>query len=863
MKKITALVLFTILAAFGARADLIWYEGFNYANGAIITNTIIGPSTNSIWWRESGSATPSDLIVNNGRLYVEATGGTLVSRQDDCDRLFAVTPNSPYTNAPQLVYASFTVICTNLPNGAGSYFASFYSGPTFIWTANGFLTNNSSPGFTNFTGLGYCGRVQAFTNGTVLPNTWRLGVTDNGAAANPANGGFPVDLATNVPYQVVEELDPITLQAATIWVNPVDVTQTGASHTETDYTASDSMGFATTTQVNAFAFRQASSFGSSVFVVTNLAVATTFAEAATNVWATNAFPPIIAYDLVGTTNFPGSTFNVSVVADGQGLASLNYQWQENSNNIVNPGGNSNILPFTSVPSNSGTNYYDVIVTTPYGLSVTSSVVIVAIDTRPQPPIITGQPQPLALYSGQNAIFTVNIATPGNASFTWYSNNIPVTTGVTSSSYSSSIEIDNINTNNIATYKVAVTNDVIANGVVSSSAGLTVKVPAGVSIGYLHTLVSPSTFLATNVPPTIAYQVTGTVTTYTNLTTGNTSSYYLQDASGGINIFITGASTFRPQLGDVITYVGVLSSFTSGLELYADVADNNFPYTSYTVLSNNIAGLPSARLISYNIFTNNTFANTNLGGLLVKLPDVHFGARGGTTTSTSANDVVAVTNSAGQVFNLVFPDLDLDVAGQTLPNYAYDVSGILYSANGAVTNQIVVTRFADMATGAPAIGVTNPASITVTLASGTTSTNVTFSLGGTGGCNTPVTKATPASGSAFTIGTTMVSCTATDACGDIATSSFNVTVNPAIPSVPPYIKNVTLTNGNVVITGTNAQASSLYYLLTSTNVASPFKQWKSVATNVVGTANNFTFIGTNAAPGGPQQFYILSSTNSNP
>jgi hypothetical protein len=705
--------------------------------------------------------------------------------------------------------------------------------------------------------------VQAFTNGTILPNTWRLGVTDNGSSTQPANGGFPVDLATNVPYQVVEELDPITLQAATIWVNPINITQSGASAVDTDYTANDSIGFAATTQVNAFAFRQASSFGSAVFVVTNLAIATTFAEAATNVVPTNAFPPIIAYNLVGTTNFPGSSFNLSVVADGQGLASLNYQWQENGVNISNPNGNSNILPFSSVPANSGTNTYDVVVTTPYGMSVNSSTVTVAINTQPQAPIIVSQPQPLALYSGQNAVFTVNVATPGNPTYTWYSNNIPVTAGVTSSGFSSSIEIDNINPANAATYKVAITNDVFATGVVSTSAALTVKVPASVSIGYLHTLVSPSTFLATNVPPTIAYQVSGVVTTYTNNTSGNTSSYFLQDASGGINIFVTGGSTFRPQLGDTVTFIGVLSSYTTGLELDADTADNSFPYTSFT--DTGTGTLPAPRLISYNIFTNNAYANTNLGGLLVELPDVYFGARGGTLTSTSANDQVTVTNSAGKVFNLLFPDLDLDVAGQTLPNYAYDVTGILYSANSVATNIILVTRMVDMATNAPAIGVTNPANITVTLLSGTTSTNVTFSLGGTGGCSTPGTKATPASGSPFTVGTTTVSCVATDTCGDIASSSFTVTVNPpptVIPTVPPYIGSVNLVNGNVVITGTNAQATGIYYLLTTTNLALPLKQWKSVATNEVITTNNYTFIGTNAV-NGPTRFYILSSTNSNP
>jgi hypothetical protein len=68
------------------------------------------------------------------------------------------------------------------------------------------------------------------------------------------------------------------------------------------------------------------------------------------------------------------------------------------------------------------------------------------------------------------------------------------------------------------------------------------------------------------------------------------------------------------------------------------------------------------------------------------------------------------------------------------------------------------------------------------------------------------------------------------------------------------------SGNVVISGTNGDIGATYYLLSSTNVTTPFNHWKAVATNVVG-ASAFTFIGTNAvAPGQGQQFYILSSTN---
>ena len=54
---------------------------------------------------------------------------------------------------------------------------------------------------------------------------------------------------------------------------------------------------------------------------------------------------------------------------------------------------------------------------------------------------------------------------------------------------------------------------------------------------------------------------------TNLTSGTTSSYYVEDSTGGtINLFITGDSTFRPALGDIVMATGVLSTFDSNLEL---------------------------------------------------------------------------------------------------------------------------------------------------------------------------------------------------------------------------------------------------------------------------------------------------------
>jgi hypothetical protein len=86
----------------------------------------------------------------------------------------------------------------------------------------------------------------------------------------------------------------------------------------------------------------------------------------------------------------------------------------------------------------------------------------------------------------------------------------------------------------------------------------------------------------------------------------------------------------------------------------------------------------------------------------------------------------------------------------------------------------------------------------------------------------------------------------------------------VPTNPPAITNFSLVGANVVISGTNGQSGATYYLLASTNLTTARNQWKTVATNVLGTANNYTFIGTNAVVlGSPQRFYMLSGTNYNP
>ena len=198
----------------------------------------------------------------------------------------------------------------------------------------------------------------------------------------------------------------------------------------------------------------------------------------------------------------------------------------------------------------------------------------------------------------------------------------------------------------------------------------------VTIAFLRTLVDPNNnYQATK--STLPFQVTGTITTVTNITSGNTSSYYLQDATAGINIFATFGSTFRPAQGAVVTFVGVMSSFSSGLELDADTTD--LPYTSYFD-TGTTAPLPAPKVIPFTI-TNSANGgypnmNTNIAGRYVQLQNVFFGANAGTIIT---NGFLTVTNNLGQPFNLWFSAQDTNTLGNILPAFASSVTGVMFGS----------------------------------------------------------------------------------------------------------------------------------------------------------------------------------------
>jgi len=443
-------------------------------------------------------------------------------------------------------------------------------------------------------------------------------------------------------------------------------------------------------------------------------VATTFDEAATNVWATNAVAPIIVRSPSSVTNFVGDPVNLIGLAAGQGLGTMTYLWLKEGVGLSNPNGNSNVFNIASATTGD-TGNYKMVATTPFGLSATSAVAFLWVTNAPIPPTITPTTNSTVnVFYHQSGTLSVSASGPPTITYQWYYTNAPVTSGNVSDPTQPTITISDVFTNNGTTgayYCVA------SNPYGSKTSGVftvTASGPPAVSIAFLRTLVDPVNYVVTN--STLRWQATGTVTTYTNLTSGDTASYYIQDSTGcGINIFVThggGANVtsqrfFGPQQGDVVTFVGWLSSFNSSLELEADTNDVS---TGFNILSNNVASIPPPKVIPFSITNNLPFMETNIEGSIVILTNVYFGTNAGTVLSSTANTTITVTNAAGETFSVIFSIQDLDLVGQTLPSFAYMVAGAMSQNLGnAVTprNQaylLNITRFSDI--------VTNPITLSI-------------------------------------------------------------------------------------------------------------------------------------------------------
>jgi hypothetical protein len=703
MKKLLLVFgLVVCLATGSAKATQFWYDVItNYAGGCISTNS------SGLWYAHPpGSITANDaLVVTNTytsgaaisgkRLRVNGLNSEYVMRLFD-----QATTNSVGGGS---VYASFIANANFVPNaGQGTYFASFND-----------VATPSDGGAAATNGFNFRGRIYEIGNTNAWPNTNNVSLTYRFGLANalgdPAQTSpgpamyVPIDAIKGVDYQVVLKYD-IDNAVAYMWVNPASESDTANFCGPTSDLGAVANGLA------GLLFRQRT--GGGTMDIRDVVVGTTFADVVTNVASSSSVLVATNYNVVST--YAGNPALLEVFATSFGGGALSYQWYQISGGVTNPvGANSQKYLVPSV-GGSDTGSYFCAVTNVGGqgaLSVTNFQI--TVNTAPTPPGFTTKPGASVngAVGGALTLSAVAFGT-GPLSYQWAFNGNPLTDGapvtgnpgdfsVVSGSKTPTLLINSLSTNETGNYTLTVTSGAggLPYNTTNATSAVTVALPQAVSIAYLRSLEDPATWQVTNT--TGLFTVTGVVTMYTNVVGSVNTSYYIQDATAGVDFFLTANTTFRPVMGDIITATGTLSMFNNVIELVANNPAN--PATSFANVGHTNV-LPAPYVLNLALTNNPAFMETNIEGRLCMLTNVWFTAP---VVSGTANYNTYVTNASGGLpFNVFFPAAtDPDVANRTLSTqFAYTVTGVIaqFVSGSTYANryELYVTRIGDVQTNPP-------------------------------------------------------------------------------------------------------------------------------------------------------------------
>ena len=177
------------------------------------------------------------------------------------------------------------------------------------------------------------------------------------------------------------------------------------------------------------------------------------------------------------------------------------------------------------------------------------------------------------------------------------------------------------------------------------------------------------------------RLTGNVTAPYGLFSTTNTEYYVQDATGGINVFKYGAHTVQPGLGDNVTLEGVLDQYNGKLEI-----SSGAPCDTLLVNINGPGAVPAPRL-STTCEDFETFENRLVKSMLLKLP-------AGVDT-LKANSNYKVTNCYADTV-LLFIDIDTGIAPLAVTGYQYlTVTGIATqydSSNPYTSGYEIIPRY---------------------------------------------------------------------------------------------------------------------------------------------------------------------------
>jgi hypothetical protein len=718
MRKALLASLLLSLAAASALAQQLWYDPVSeYPVGGLTTNT-------ALWFPHlPGTLTATDLlVVSNSYTSGAAANGKRIRVNDLTEyamRLFDTNYPAINTNpATLLTYPEGDGTLLYLSFIANANYVDAAGQGTYFICLNNLDTNQPAQTITN--GFEFRGRIFQIGNTNVYPftttvaSTFQYGVAN--ALGDPAQGGsnyafVPFDLLKNIDVQVVLKYD-IDNATAYLYVNPAQ----GDEFNSAAYAIAFDNG-PVTDALGGVLLRQRT--GGGTVDINNIAVGLSFADVVTNVAATS--PVLVATNYQVITNYAGNPALLEVFPTSIGGGTLSYQWyQKATPNDIAVGGNSQTYLVSSLAAaNSG--YYYCAVTNSSGVQGAHSTTNfhIGVNTTSTAPSFTSKP-PAATNGtvGGTLVLAAAATGTGPLTYAWTYNGSPLTdtqpvtanagdSSVVSGSQTPTLTVNFISTNETGLYAVTVTGGY--GSPASTSVAVTVNPAKVVTIAYLRSLESLATGWQVTDTADIFTVSNAVCTIYTNVTSGTTASYYVQDASGcGLNLFVTGDATFRPQMGDLVSFSGTLSMYDNNLE--TDIT-SGAPYQFYGVTGHtNVLPAPVVFSLAY---TNNPgLMETNFEGTLVMLTNVYFTYSAATYPSGYGtgigNDNLYVTNANnGSIpFNIYLPGaIDTTLNGYTLPRFAYTITGVLVQYNSSKTYtaagyEVDVTRIGDIVTTPP-------------------------------------------------------------------------------------------------------------------------------------------------------------------
>ena len=184
------------------------------------------------------------------------------------------------------------------------------------------------------------------------------------------------------------------------------------------------------------------------------------------------------------------------------------------------------------------------------------------------------------------------------------------------------------------------------------------------------------FIADHVATGDTLVCVGIITTPNMGASAGQTSYFIQDSTGGIDVFAYGLSATTYAIGDSVRVIGIVKQYKGLVELSLLVLDD----AHFTVLKHN-AIVPAPKKLSLHQFVTNA---ENYEGQLIELDGLSKAS--GTWPAAPSNVSIYVMNASKADTMQMFLDLDANIGG-TEPIYPINVVGFVsqYSSSTPPNN----------------------------------------------------------------------------------------------------------------------------------------------------------------------------------